>query len=77
MLEERRSKLRVKMLQVLYDTATDVGRESDSRNCSCAWSGRHLLAHTERLNEYYLQPRNIPDMTVDRAWLFETGVLRA
>jgi hypothetical protein len=64
MLEERRSKLRVTMLQVLYDTATDAGLENDSENCSCAWSGRHLLAHTELLNEYNLQPRNIPEMTV-------------
>jgi hypothetical protein len=30
MLEERRSKLRVTMLQVLYDTATDAGLENDS-----------------------------------------------
>ena len=44
--------------------ATDAGLENDSRNCTCAWSGRHLLAHTELLNEYNLQPRNIPDMTV-------------
>jgi hypothetical protein len=66
MLEERRSKLRVTMLQVLYDTATDAGLENDSENCSCAWSGRHLLAHTELPNEYNLQSRNIPDMTVAR-----------
>jgi hypothetical protein len=64
MLEERRSKLRVTIIQILYDTATDAGLENDSRNCSCAWSGRHFLAHTELLNEYNLQPRNIPDMTV-------------
>jgi hypothetical protein len=64
MLEARRNKLRVKMLQILYDTATAAGLEDDSRNCSCAWSGRHLLAHTELLNEYNLQPRNIPEMTV-------------
>jgi hypothetical protein len=64
MLEARRNKLRVKMLQILYDTATDAGLENDSRLCSCAWSGRHLLAHTELLNEYNLQPRNIPEMTV-------------
>jgi len=59
MLEERRSKLRVMMLQILYDTATDAGLENVSGNCTCAWSGRHLLAHTDLLNEYNLQPRNI------------------
>jgi hypothetical protein len=63
MLEERRSKLRVKMLLILYDTGTDAGLE-DRRNCSCAWSGRHLLAHTELLNKYNLQPINILEMTV-------------
>jgi hypothetical protein len=57
---ERRNKLRIKMLQILYDTATDEGLE----NKLCAWSGRHLLAHTELLNEYNLQLRNIPEMTV-------------
>jgi len=64
MLEERRSKLRVTMLQILYYTATDAGLENDSGNCTCAWSGRHLLVHTDLLNEYNLQPRNILDMTV-------------
>ncbi|KAF2818321.1 hypothetical protein CC86DRAFT_414077 [Ophiobolus disseminans] len=35
-LEERRSKLRVTILQILYDTATDAGLEIDSRKCICA-----------------------------------------
>jgi len=64
MLEERRSKLRITLLQILHDTATGAGVENDSRNCSCAWSARYHLAHTEVLNEHKLQPRDFPDMTI-------------
>jgi hypothetical protein len=64
MLEERRTKLRIKLLQILSDTSIDAGMANEGEACSCAWAGRHHLAHTDVVRAAGLQPRQVFEMTV-------------
>jgi hypothetical protein len=63
LLEERRNWMRTKMQQILFDGLTDTGTDNNSA-CTCAWSSRHSLAHTELLQNQELQPLQILTITI-------------
>ncbi|KAH7344380.1 hypothetical protein BKA66DRAFT_434194, partial [Pyrenochaeta sp. MPI-SDFR-AT-0127] len=65
LLEEQRNWMRTELQQILFDGSTDAG--SDETNaCTCAWSSRHSLAHTELLRHQELQPLQILNITISR-----------
>lgn len=58
LLEERRSRLRNQLQQLVFDNPTNAGGMQDAA-CSCAWAERHYLAYTEALRGANLQPRDM------------------
>jgi hypothetical protein len=66
LLEERRNRMRIEVQQILFDGSTDAGWE-ESSGCTCAWSSRHSLAHTELLREQKLWPSQILTITISQA----------
>jgi hypothetical protein len=63
LLEERRSWMRTKLQHILFEGSTDAGTD-DNCKCTCAWSSRHSLAHTELLQKQELQPLQILTITI-------------
>jgi hypothetical protein len=63
LLEEQRNRMRTELQQMLFYGSTDAGMD-DSSACTCAWSSRHSLAHTELLREKELLPLQILTITI-------------
>jgi hypothetical protein len=66
LLEEQRNQIRTELQQILFDGSTDAGWE-ESSGCTCAWSSRYSLAHTELLREQKLWPSQILTITISQA----------
>ncbi|KAF2801904.1 uncharacterized protein BDZ99DRAFT_504179 [Mytilinidion resinicola] len=81
-LEERRSRMRVELQQILLDGERGAGTDDD-RRCSCSWSSRHSSAYMELLrtkrsgplqtldttiSEVLEKLENMDDPTISREW---------
>jgi hypothetical protein len=57
LLEERRTKMRTELQQIILDGTTTAGT-NDTQNCSCGWSSQHGFAYMRLLMEEKLLPEH-------------------
>ncbi|KAK7178318.1 hypothetical protein PSPO01_15627 [Paraphaeosphaeria sporulosa] len=65
LLEERRSRMRTELQDILLYGTKDAGIDDD-RNCSCGWSSRHSSAYMQLLQKEELWPLKTLDTTISQ-----------